>query len=82
MSVGWICPKCGRALAPWVSECPCYLSNGQITCSESGMAFGDVNTGKCGRICPHKTDLGYCRFTACVNPAYGGDPNYGIGNGA
>ena len=23
-SVGWICPKCGRALAPWTSECPCY----------------------------------------------------------
>ena len=21
---GWICPKCGRALAPWVKECPCW----------------------------------------------------------
>ena len=21
---GWVCPKCGRVLAPWMSECPCY----------------------------------------------------------
>lgn len=20
---GWICPKCGKVLAPWVSECKC-----------------------------------------------------------
>lgn len=82
MSVGWICPKCGRALAPWVSECPCYLGDAQITCTNGGIVWGNVSMGKCERICPHKTDLGYCRFTACVNPTYGGDPNYGIGNGA
>jgi uncharacterized OB-fold protein len=23
MNTGWVCPKCGRVLAPWVSECPC-----------------------------------------------------------
>ena len=22
---GWICPKCGKVLAPWMSECDCYL---------------------------------------------------------
>jgi len=31
---GWICPKCGRGLAPWASECPCYLENNhQTTCN-------------------------------------------------
>lgn len=22
---GWICPRCGKALAPWVKECDCSL---------------------------------------------------------
>lgn len=22
---GWICPRCGKALAPWVLECDCIL---------------------------------------------------------
>ena len=82
MSEGWICPKCGRALAPWVSECPCYLADAKITCTNGGTVWGNVSTGRCGKVCEHKTDLGYCRYTACINPTYGGGPNYGIGNGA
>lgn len=23
-NTGWICPVCGRGVAPWVSECSCY----------------------------------------------------------
>jgi len=28
---GWICPVCGRGLAPWVSWCPCQGSEKKIT---------------------------------------------------
>lgn len=30
---GWICPVCGRGLAPWVSTCPCKNSDLTITYS-------------------------------------------------
>lgn len=29
--VGWICPVCGRGLAPSMSWCPCYTSTATIT---------------------------------------------------
>ena len=29
--VGWVCPKCGRVLAPWMSECPCYYIHAPLT---------------------------------------------------
>ena len=28
---GWICPVCGRGLAPWVSFCPCQGSEIKVT---------------------------------------------------
>ena len=28
---GWICPVCGRGLAPWVDFCPCQGSEIKIT---------------------------------------------------
>ena len=24
MKEGWVCPKCGKVLAPWVPSCDCY----------------------------------------------------------
>jgi len=27
MNEGWICPKCGKCLAPWVRECDCVQAD-------------------------------------------------------
>lgn len=27
---GWICPKCGKCLAPWVSKCNCYNRKSRV----------------------------------------------------
>lgn len=32
MQYGWICPKCGRANAPWVASCACVAPRWEITC--------------------------------------------------
>lgn len=37
---GWICPVCGRGVAPWVDYCPCQ-SNFKIT-YDTNVGFGDV----------------------------------------
>lgn len=41
---GWICPVCGRGLAPWTSFCPCQ-SDWKITYG-TGTA-GDVDLSEC-----------------------------------
>ena len=38
---GWICPVCGRGLAPWVSFCPCRGSEIKITYGTGSL--NDVN---------------------------------------
>ena len=82
MSSGWICPRCGRGLAPWVSECPCYYENMTVTTSSNTVATNNLGGRKCDKVCGNKTDYGYCRTTVCIRPEFGGDPDYGIGNGA
>lgn len=32
---GWICPVCGRGLAPWVSHCPCFSTREIVYNSET-----------------------------------------------
>ena len=34
---GWICPVCGRGLAPWVDYCPCQGSEIKITYGTSTL---------------------------------------------
>ena len=31
---GWVCPKCGKVMAPWCSECNCSYSSPKITCDD------------------------------------------------
>lgn len=38
---GWICPVCGRGVAPWTSFCPCQGSELKIT---YGTSTGGINT--------------------------------------
>lgn len=30
--IGWVCPKCGRVHAPWVSGCECTMDANRPTC--------------------------------------------------
>lgn len=39
--VGWICPVCGRGLAPSTSYCPCNVT-GNITYLNGGVIIKDV----------------------------------------
>jgi len=27
---GWVCPKCGRVMAPWMAFCPCYEEGSKV----------------------------------------------------
>jgi predicted amidophosphoribosyltransferase len=38
---GWICPVCGRGVAPWVDMCPCQGSEMQIAYGTSTTTDND-----------------------------------------
>lgn len=42
---GWVCPKCGRGLAPHVSYCPCYMEKPSITYRAPVFEPGDSPFG-------------------------------------
>ena len=61
MSEGWICPRCGRALAPWMSECPCYMNKLEITSNYTiGAALAEANLALYDKITEKKiSSTGY-----------------------
>lgn len=45
----------------------------KLTQAQTQVTNTSVPWGKCDKTCNHKTDLGYCAFTACINPDYNGN---------
>jgi len=39
---GWVCPKCGRVSAPWVSICPCWQGHIHIFYGSSTTTTASV----------------------------------------
>ena len=44
---GWICPVCGRGVAPWTSFCPCQGSEMKITYGTSISANNGIHLDEC-----------------------------------
>lgn len=42
---GWICPVCGRGVAPWVDFCPCQEGKNSTTWITCGGTISTYNTG-------------------------------------
>lgn len=61
--VGWICPVCGRGLAPSTSYCPCHMTNG-ITFISSGCTIKEVLDGAtdCNTIPPEVYLHHFCNY--------------------
>lgn len=42
MKEGWICPKCGKVLAPWMPECSCFKETRRISNAGSAPSTQDT----------------------------------------
>ena len=44
MQYGWVCPKCGKVLAPWMGECNCYKKNYSYETTETDPTTVNIET--------------------------------------
>ena len=73
-ATGWICPRCGRGLAPWVSECPhCrpVISHAGVPTGTTIPANGIIEN-------PDTSGNGEKQYPSGYNP-YGPNGFYDIG---
>lgn len=43
MTNGWICPRCGKVNAPWVSQCTCDSGFSPVTCNTIDTCMAGVH---------------------------------------
>ena len=66
--VGWICPVCGRGLAPSTSYCPCNLTR-NITYLNGGLSLQDMEIN-CNST-PPEAHYTTTATNKCNDSAYG-----------
>ena len=45
MQYGWICPKCGKVLAPWMNECDCYKKKSSSVTTLNDLTATNITSG-------------------------------------
>lgn len=43
MSEGWLCPRCGKINAPFVTQCNCMKEQSRITCESIRLNLKDLD---------------------------------------
>ena len=64
--MGWICPKCGKVLAPWKAECDCHERNTVTTDKSNITDKSDINSISTGTYI-YKGQTPDVKYTTATN---------------